>query len=120
MTPQRAVICAVLDRSRDHPDVDQLWKRSREHDPKLSMASVYRTLKVLEDLDLIWRHDFGEGRARYEVKRSGHHDHLIDIKTGRVIEFQDPELEALKARIAEQLGYALERHSLELYGRPAD
>lgn len=84
------------------------------------MASVYRTLKVLEDLDLIWRHDFGEGRARYEVKRSGHHDHLIDIKTGRVIEFQDPELEALKARIAEQLGYALERHSLELYGRPAD
>ncbi|MEM0984841.1 MAG: transcriptional repressor [Pseudomonadota bacterium] len=118
VTPQREVICAVLEKSRDHPDADQLWKRARRHDPQLSMASVYRTLSALDDIGLIQRHDFGDGRARYEVKRASHHDHLLDIRTGKVIEFQDPELEALKARIAERLGYNLEHHSLELYGFP--
>lgn len=112
------MICDLLDRSRDHPDVDQLWKRARKRDPKLSLASVYRTLKALERLDLVWRRDFGDGRARFEVKDADHHDHLIDIETGKVIEFQDQELEALKARVAERLGYSLEHHNLELYGRP--
>ena len=120
VTAQREVICAVLDGSSDHPDVDQIWKRARKHDPKLSLASVYRTLKAPEDLDLIWRHDCGDSRARYEIKLARHHDHLIDMKTGKVIEFQDPELEALKARIAKRLGYSLEHHSLELYGRPTN
>ncbi|MEM0986324.1 MAG: transcriptional repressor [Pseudomonadota bacterium] len=118
ITPQREVICRTLELSCDHPTADELWKRARKLDQKVSVSAVYRTLRILEDLDLIRRHDFGEGRARYEVKRSGHHDHLIDVQTGKVIEFQDPELEALKTRIAERLGYSLEHHSLELYGRP--
>ena len=120
ITPQRKVICHALECSGDHPDVDQLLARARESDPGLSLASVYRTLRTLEDLGLVWKHDFGDGRARYEVRHDDHHDHLIDTISGQIVEFHDPELEALKKRIAARLGYRLEGHSLALFGRPAD
>lgn len=118
MTAARRAVCRVLDTSHDHPDAFLVHMRARAFEPRLSVASVYRILKRLEALDLIVKHDFGDNRTRYEVKRDEHHDHLIDLKTGKVIEFTDPELEDLKHRIAERLGYSLEEHSLELYGRP--
>lgn len=118
LTEQRKVICQALEQSSDHPDVDQLHARARQFDPKISQASVYRTMRTFEELGLVVRHDFGDGRSRYEVKHAEHHDHLIDTTTGDVIEFHDPELEALKHRIAKRLGFELEHHSLELYGKP--
>ncbi|MEL6828091.1 MAG: Fur family transcriptional regulator [Pseudomonadota bacterium] len=120
MSEQRRLVCAVLEKSIDHPDAELLCQRARETDPKISRATVYRTLKSLEEQSLVWRHDFGDSRSRFEIRNDDHHDHLIDLKTGKVIEFHDPELEKLKARIAKRLGYDLKSHSLELYGHPSD
>ncbi|MEM9262018.1 MAG: Fur family transcriptional regulator [Pseudomonadota bacterium] len=117
ITHQRRLVCDALDESDDHPDVDVLLERARVGDPKLSLSSVYRTIRALEEHRLVTRHDFGDGRARYEVNDSQHHDHLIDLDSGKILEFNDPELETLKRRIARRLGYRLEFHSLELYGR---
>lgn len=117
---QRRLVCDILERSNDHPDAEQVFHRARKIEPKISLATVYRTLKTLADLDLVITHDFGDNRTRYEVKNDDHHDHLICTDSGKVIEFQDPELEKLKKKIAKRLGYDLEHHSLELYGRPAE
>ena len=119
VTAQRTLVCKILEKSNDHPDAEEIFARARKTDRKVSLATVYRVLKALDDYGLIITHDFGDNRTRYEVKRSDHHDHLVCVESGRVIEFNDPELEALKQRIAARLGYALESHSLELYGRPA-
>lgn len=116
VTEQRQIICGVLEASKDHPDAELVHRRVRKLDSKISLATVYRTLKALVDLNLAITHDFGDNRTRYEVKTDGHHDHLIDIENGRVIEFHDPELELLKQKIASRLGYQLQSHSLELYG----
>ena len=118
ITAQRRVICRVLEQADDHPDVDTLHLRVREQDPNVSLACVYRTMKILEGMDLVIRHDFGEGRHRFEVNNDQHHDHLVDLKTGKVIEFHDKDLEALQEAIAERLGYELTGHTLALYGRP--
>lgn len=120
VTEQRIIVCRVLERSQDHPDAELVFERARKIEPKISLATVYRTLKTLADLDLVITHDFGDSRTRYEVKNDDHHDHLICVESGRVLEFNDPELEKLKKKIAKRLGYSLEHHSLELYGRPAD
>ena len=116
LTEQRRVIASVLEQSRDHPDVDELHARSMAHDPKISLATVYRTVKLFEEEGILERHDFGYGRARYEDADRAHHDHLIDIESGKVIEFIDPEIEELQERIAAKLGYDLKGHRLELYG----
>ncbi|SDI46950.1 Fur family transcriptional regulator [Aliiruegeria lutimaris] len=118
MTGQRRVIAEVLGESQDHPDVEELYNRASEHDPKISIATVYRTVKLFEEAGIIDRLEFGDGRARYEDADREHHDHLIDINSGEVIEFVDPEIEALQEKIAERLGYALKGHRLELYGVP--
>lgn len=120
ITEQRKVVCEVLERAKDHPDAEQVFARARKVDNKISLATVYRSLKALVDLNLVITHDFGDGRTRYEVKYDDHHDHLICIESGDVLEFTDPELEKLKKRIAKRLGFSLESHSLELYGRPAN
>lgn len=120
MTEQRKLVCRILEGASDHPDAEQVFARARKKDPKISLATVYRGLKALADLGLVITHDFGDNRARYEVKHDDHHDHLICIESGAVLEFTDPELEKLKKRIAKRLGYRLESHSLELYGRPDD
>lgn len=119
ITEQRKLVCKILERSNDHPDAEQVFARARKVDDKISLATVYRSLKALVDLGLVVTHDFGDSRTRYEVKEEGHHDHLVCMTSGKVIEFQDPELEKLKKRIAKRLGYNLESHRLELYGRPA-
>lgn len=116
MTEQRRVIARVISRSDDHPDVDTLHARAMAVDPRISLATVYRTVKVFEEADLLDRLDFGDGRARYEARAREHHDHLIDLATGEVIEFVDPEIEALQERIAARLGFKLTGHRLELYG----
>ncbi|MEM0986614.1 MAG: Fur family transcriptional regulator [Pseudomonadota bacterium] len=116
MTGQRRLVITLIADAKDHPDAVQLHDRARAVDPTVSLATIYRTLKTLEALNLVDRHDFGDGRARYEHAEKGHHDHLIDLETGTVIEFQDDELESLKAKIAERLGYTLKEHRLELYG----
>lgn len=118
MTEQRRVIARVLSDSEDHPDVDELYRRAVAIDDKISISTVYRTVKLFEDAGIIARHDFGDGRARYEQAPSEHHDHLIDLKTGRVIEFQSAEIEALQAEVARKLGFRLVDHRLELYGVP--
>ncbi|MEM6555337.1 MAG: transcriptional repressor [Pseudomonadota bacterium] len=118
ITEQRQLVCWIMEQSHDHPDAEQVFARARDHDPRISLATVYRSLKTLSDLDLVITHDFGDNRTRYEVKKEDHHDHLICVASGEVIEFQDPELERLKKKIAKRLGYELESHSLELYGRP--
>jgi len=115
MTDQRWVVLRVLAESEDHPDAELVYRRSSKLDNHISVATVYRTLAMLAELDVIERHDFGEGRARYEVLEE-HHHHLIDIDSGEVIEFQDEELEKLKAKIAEKMGFKLIDHRLELYG----
>lgn len=120
VTEQRKIICRVLERAQDHPDAEQVFARVRKLDGRISLATVYRTLKSLVDLELVLTHDFGDSRTRYEVKHEDHHDHLICIESGQVFEFHDPELEKLKKRIAKRMGFNLESHSLELYGRPAD
>jgi Fur family ferric uptake transcriptional regulator len=118
MTGQRKVIAKVLSESTDHPDVEELLRRAVEKDDKISLATVYRTVKLFEEEGILERHDFGDGRARYEAKPSAHHDHLIDLDTGRVIEFVDSEIEALQEKIAARLGYKLQGHRLELYATP--
>ncbi|NDR58198.1 Fur family transcriptional regulator [Aliiruegeria sabulilitoris] len=118
MTGQRRVIAEVLGESQDHPDVEELYNRASEHDPKISIATVYRTVKLFEEAGIIDRLEFGDGRARYEDADREHHDHLIDINSGEVIEFVDPEIEALQEKIAERLGFSLKGHRLELYGVP--
>jgi Fur family ferric uptake transcriptional regulator len=118
MTDQRRVVARVLAASQDHPDVEELYKRASELDPNISIATVYRTVRLFEEAGVVERHDFGDGRSRYEEATEAHHDHLIDMKTGRVIEFFDEEIETLKAQIAERLGYRLIGHKLELYGVP--
>lgn len=116
MTDQRRTIARVISEASDHPDVETVYRRATAIDSRISIATVYRTLKLFEDANVLIRHDFGEGRARYE-ETGQHHEHLIDIETGDVIEFHNPEIEALKERIALDLGYELVDHRLELYGR---
>ena len=117
MTEQRRTIARALSESSDHPDAEALYRRASRLDPKISLATVYRTVKLFEDAGIISSHDFGEGRARYEAADADHHDHLIDIESGEVIEFVDPEIEELQERIAEKLGYELVDHRLALYGK---
>jgi Fur family transcriptional regulator, ferric uptake regulator len=116
MTGQRRTIAAVLEGAEDHPDVEQLHLRATAVDPGISIATVYRTVKLFEESGLLERVEFGDGRARYEDAERDHHDHLIDLQTGEVIEFVDEEIEALQERIAAKLGYELRGHRLELYG----
>lgn len=116
MTDQRRVISRVLSEATDHPDVEQVFRRAVEIDPHISIATVYRTMRLFEEANVIERLDFGDGRARFEENRDSHHHHLIDLHSGEVIEFQSPDLEVLKERIAKELGYELIGHRLELYG----
>lgn len=118
MTEQRKVIAAVLSDADDHPDAEGVYVRASEVDPKISLATVYRTLRLFAETGIIEAHDFRDGRARYEAADNDHHDHLIDLSTGDVIEFMDEEIERLQERIAAKLGYELVDHRLELYGRP--
>lgn len=118
MTDQRRVIARVLSDSADHPDVEEVYRRATEIDPRISIATVYRTVRLFEEADILERHDFGDGRARYEESVDDHHDHLIDVQTGKVIEFTSPDIEALQRRIAETYGFRLVGHRLELYGVP--
>ena len=118
MTEQRRVIAQVLDASADHPDVEELYSRASAVDPRISLATVYRTVKLFEEAGNLEKVEFGDGRARYEDAEREHHDHLIDVTTGDVIEFIDPEIEALQEKIAAKLGYRLQGHKLELYGVP--
>ena len=118
MTDQRRVIARVIEQSDDHPDVEELYRRASAVDPKISIATVYRTVKLLEDVEVIERHDFGDGRSRYEAAPDDHHDHLIDLRSGKVLEFQSEEIEKLQEEIARRLGYRLVDHRLELYCVP--
>ncbi len=118
MTGQRRTIADVLEESKDHPDVEELYARASARDSGISIATVYRTVKLFEEAGILERVDFGDGRARYEDAEREHHDHLIDMNSGEVIEFVDPEIEALQEKIAQKLGYQLKGHKLELYGVP--
>jgi len=118
MTDQRRTIAAVLEESDDHPDVEELYARASARDPKISIATVYRTVKLFEEAGILDKLEFGDGRARYEDAERDHHDHLIDLNSGEVIEFVDSEIEQLQERIAAKLGYKLKGHKLELYGVP--
>jgi len=117
LTDQRRTIAAVLDEADDHPDVEELHARANARDSRISLATVYRTVKLFEEAGILDRVEFGDGRARFEDSQRAHHDHLIDMDTGEVIEFIDPEIEALQDKIARRLGYKLEGHRLELLGR---
>ena len=116
MTDQRRVVARVIGAAHDHPDVEELYLRAARVDPRISLATVYRTVKFLEAAGILEKLEFGDGRARYEDAERDHHDHLIDVNTGQVIEFVDPEIEALQERIAARLGYRLIGHRLELLG----
>jgi Fur family ferric uptake transcriptional regulator len=116
MTEQRRVIAQVLSDSDDHPDVEMVYQRASRVDPKISIATVYRTVKLFEEANILDRHDFGDGRARYEERPEEHHDHLIDVNSGAVIEFTNEEIERLQEAVARELGYRLVGHRLELYG----
>lgn len=118
MTEQRRVIARVLANADDHPDVEELYRRCIMVDDRISISTVYRTVKLFEDSGIIERHDFREGRARYETSSETHHDHLINLRTGEVIEFQSEEIERLQAEVARKLGYKLVDHRLELYAVP--
>jgi len=118
MTGQRRVVAQVLQDSKDHPDVEELYARASKVDAGISLATVYRTVKLFEETGILERLEFGDGRSRYEDAEREHHDHLIDINTGQVIEFVDPDIEALQEKIAAKLGYELRGHKLELYGVP--
>ncbi|MGB0660709.1 MAG: Fur family transcriptional regulator [Mangrovicoccus sp.] len=118
MTDQRRTIAMVLEDAHDHPDVEELYARATEVDEKISLATVYRTVKLFDEAGILEKHEFGDGRARYESADRDHHDHLIDINSGQVIEFVDREIEELQERIAAKLGYQLKGHRLELYGVP--
>ena len=116
LTDQRKIIAKIMSDSQDHPDVDELYKRASKIDSKISIATVYRTVKLFEEAGIIAKHDFKGGKARYEELNEGHHDHLIDIKTGEIIEFVDEEIEKLQQKVAGKYGYKLVDHKLELYG----
>ena len=118
LTDQRRTIAAILQEADDHPDVEELHARAAARDSRISIATVYRTVKLFEESGILDRHEFRDGRARYEDAERDHHDHLIDMNTGEVIEFCDPEIERLQEKIAERLGYKLKDHRLELYGVP--
>lgn len=118
MTEQRRTVARVIGSAEDHPDVEELYTRSSAIDPRISLATVYRTVKLFEEAGILDKLEFGDGRARYEDAERDHHDHLIDIHTGEVIEFVDPDIEALQEKIAQKLGYRLMGHRLELYGVP--
>lgn len=118
MTDQRRAVVSVLENARDHPNIQDLYERASQVDPNLSIATVYRTVKLLEELDILTKLEFGDGVARYEIADKNHHDHLIDLKTGKVIEFYDEEIERLQKKQAQKLGYRLMGHRLELYGTP--
>jgi Fur family ferric uptake transcriptional regulator len=120
MTDQRRVVARVLSTAHDHPDVEELYRRAHEVDPHISIATVYRTVRLFDESGIIERHDFRDGRSRYEEAPDTHHDHLIDMKTGKVVEFVDEEIEALQNAIAKRLGYRLVDHRLELYGMPVE
>ena len=120
ITEQRRIIARVLSESEDHPDVEELHKRASTLDAGISIATVYRTVRLFEESGIIERHDFRDGRSRYEEAPDVHHDHLIDMKTGKVVEFVDEEIEALQQAIARKLGYKLVDHRLELYGVPLE
>ena len=120
MTEQRRVIARVLSEAEDHPDVEELHRRAHAVDPHISIATVYRTVRLLEESGIITRHDFRDGRSRYEELRESHHDHLIDLKSGKVVEFVDKEIEQLQEAIAKRLGYRLIEHRLELYAVPLE
>jgi len=116
LTDQRKIIAQVMSQAEDHPDVDELYKRVTKLDPKISIATVYRTVKLFEEAGILAKHDFRGGKARYEEMSESHHDHLIDVKTGDIIEFVDDEIEKLQKKVAEKYGYELVDHKLELYG----
>jgi Fur family ferric uptake transcriptional regulator len=120
MTEQRRVIARVLGQAQDHPDVEELYRRASKIDDKISISTVYRTVRLLEDAGIIERHDFREGRARYEQMPEEHHDHLINLRTGEVTEFRSEEIERLQEAVARKLGYRLVDHRLELYAVPLD
>lgn len=120
MTEQRRVIARVLSAAADHPDAEELYRRASAVDPRISIATVYRTVKLFEDAGILERHDFRDGRSRYEEASEIHHDHLIDLSTGQVVEFRNEEIEKLQRRVAEELGFDLVDHRLELYGVPKD
>ncbi len=116
LTEQRKIIAKIMSNSQDHPDVDELYTRASKIDSKISIATVYRTVKLFEEAGIVAKHDFKGGKARYEELNEGHHDHLIDIKTGEIIEFVDDEIEKLQQKVADKYGYKLVDHKLELYG----
>ena len=116
LTDQRRIIAQVMSESSDHPDVDELYNRVSKIDPKISIATVYRTVKLFEESGILTKHEFKGGKARYEELNESHHDHLIDVKTGEIIEFVDEEIEKLQKKVAEKYGYTLVDHKLELYG----
>jgi len=118
ITEQRRTIARILSEAEDHPDVETLHERASAIDPKISIATVYRTVRLFEEAGILERHEFGDGRSRYEAASDAHHDHLIDVSTGRVIEFVNDEIEKLQRRVAEELGFELVDHRLELYGVP--
>ena len=118
MTEQRRVIARVLSDAADHPDVEQVYRRATEIDPRISIATVYRTVRLFQEANILERHDFRDGRARYEEAPETHHDHLINLHTGEVIEFRNEEIEKLQRRVAEELGFELVDHRLELYAVP--
>jgi Fur family ferric uptake transcriptional regulator len=120
MTEQRRVIARVLSDAEDHPDVELVYRRAIEIDPHISIATVYRTVRLFEEANILARHDFGDGRARYEEMPTDHHDHLIDLQSGRVIEFRNEAIEKLQRQVADQLGYRLVEHRLELFAVPLD
>lgn len=118
LTDQRRIIAAVLEQSTDHPDVEELYLRASKRDSNISLATLYRTVKLFEDWGMLDKLEFGDGRARYETADRDHHDHLIDVNTGQVIEFVDKEIELLQEKIAAKLGYRLVDHRMELFGTP--
>src|SRR5437899_8010485 len=120
MTEQRRVVARVLSDAADHPDVEQVYRRASKIDPHISIATVHRTVRLFEEADILARHDFGDGRARYEEMPSDHHDHLIDVQSGRVIEFRNEEIEKLQRFVASELGYKLIDHRLELFAVPIE
>jgi Fur family transcriptional regulator, ferric uptake regulator len=120
MTEQRRVVARVLSDAADHPDVEQVYRRASKIDPHISIATVYRTVRLFEEANILARHDFGDGRARYEEMPSDHHDHLIDVQSGRVVEFRNEEIEKLQRFVASELGYKLIDHRLELFAVPIE
>lgn len=118
MTGQRRIIARVLSEAHDHPDVEEVYRRASARDSRISLSTVYRTVRLLEGAGIVQRHDFGDGRARYEPAGHDHHDHLIDVKSGKVIEFKNEEIERLQERVAHELGFRLIGHRLELFGTP--